>query len=638
VSQVQISFPDGQTIKVDKGAPFKEILAHLNGRIEREAIAVKFNGDYFDLSHPVDQDGDLVFLTASDPEGLDIYWHSSAHIMAHAIKTLFPEAKFAFGPPVEHGFYYDVDLSRPLTPDDLELIEKKMKEIVAQDRPFVRENLSKQEAIDLFRRLNETYKVEQIERLGEPPSIYKEGNFVDLCRGPHLPSTGRLKHFKLTSVAGAYWLADERNPMLQRVYGISFPKKSQLDDYLRTLEEAKKRDHRRLGRELDLFSINDEIGPGLVLWHPKGSFIRHKIEQFWRERHLENGYDFVNSPHIARIGLWNTSGHLDFFSENMYSPMNVDEMEYIVKPMNCPFHLQIFKSMTRSYRDLPIRWAELGTVYRYERSGVLHGLMRVRGFTQDDAHIFCTPDQLEDEIDRLISFCLNMLDAFGFEGYDIFLSTRPEEYVGSVENWDRATEALKKGLEKADIDYQIDPGEGVFYGPKIDIKIRDVLGRSWQCSTLQVDFNEPERFNLSYIGTDGAKHRPIMIHRALLGSLERFFGVLIEHYAGAFPLWLAPVQVRVLPITDAQHRYAADVHQALQQAGIRSHIDDRSEKVGYKIRESETEKIPYMLVLGAREAEAGVVSVRKRREGDLGQKSLDEFIVAVKEETASREL
>ncbi|MBN1466530.1 threonine--tRNA ligase [candidate division KSB1 bacterium] len=625
VSDIQITFPDGSVKNYPAGVAGQDILNDINGRIKKEAVAVKVDDKLFDLSRALPS-GKIEFLTFDSRDGKDVFWHSSAHIMAHAVKELFPDAKFAFGPPVEEGFYYDIDAGQSISMDDLERIEKKMQEIADADRPFQRAELSAAEAIALFKERKEDYKVEQIERLGEPPAIYREGDFIDLCRGPHLPSTGYVKYFKLLSIAGAYWLGDERNPMLQRLYGISFPKKSQLDEYVTRLEEAKKRDHRRLGKELDLFSIQDETGPGLVLWHPKGAFIRHKIEEFWRQRHLKAGYEFVNSPHIARKDLWKTSGHLEFFTENMYSSMQVDEQEYLVKPMNCPFHLLIYKSRTRSYRDLPYRWAELGTVYRYERSGVLHGLMRVRGFTQDDAHIFCRPDQLDDEVVKLIDFSTGMLKAFGFDDMDVYLSTRPAKYVGSLPNWDRATEALKNGLEKTGIPYEVDPGEGVFYGPKVDIKIRDSIGRSWQCSTIQVDFNEPERFDISYIGADGEKHQPIMIHRALLGSLERFFGVMIEHYAGAFPLWLAPVQVQVIPITDAQHDYAKAVHAQLLEADVRAELDDRNEKVGYKIREAETGKIPFMLIVGQKEAEQKTVSVRKRQQGDLGSSGLTDFI------------
>ncbi len=636
MADITVTFPDGKTKQYPAGVRVRDILSEINGRISREAIAAKYDERWSDLSAPLNNDGKLVFITADSPEGMDIFWHSSAHVMAHAIKLLFPQAKFAFGPPVEDGFYYDVDIARPLTPEDLQAIEKKMAEIVKADLPFVREDLDKAEALKLFKSLGETYKLEQIERLNEPPSIYREGDFVDLCRGPHLPSTGAVKHFKLLSVAGAYWLGDEKNPMLQRVYGVAFSKKAQLDEYLLRLEEAKKRDHRRLGKELDLYSINEEIGAGLILWHPKGAFIRYKIEEFWKQEHLKAGYEFVNTPHIARANLWRTSGHLDFFHENMFSPMVVDEVEYLIKPMNCPFHLQIYKNSMRSYRDLPLRWAELGTVYRYERSGVLHGLLRVRGFTQDDAHLICRPDQLDEEISRVLAFCLYMLRSFGFESYDVYLSTRPANAVGAVENWQIATEALKNALERAQVEYQVDPGEGVFYGPKIDIKIRDRLGRTWQCSTIQVDFNEPERFDITYIGQDGNRHRPIMLHRALLGSLERFFGVLIEHYAGAFPLWLAPVQAIVLPITEKQAEYGRMVFETLQQQGVRVQLDDRSEKVGYKIREAETQKIPYMLVLGQKEVDTNTVSLRKHKEGDCGVHSVQSVVDEIKEKERTK--
>lgn len=637
MADIAITFPDGKVKQYPDGATAQTILQEIGGRIAREAIAVKFNDQLLDLSAPLTQDGSVIFLTADSPEGMHVFWHSAAHVMAHAVKAVFPQAKFAFGPPVDDGFYYDVDIARPVTPEDMEAIEKKMAEIVKADQPFVRQDLSKEEAVKLFTGRNETFKVEQVQRLDEPPSVYSEGEFIDLCRGPHVPSAGYIKYYKLLSVAGAYWLGDEKNPMLQRIYGVAFPKKSQLEEYLFRLEEAKKRDHRRLGKELDLFSINDEIGAGLILWHPKGAFIRYKIEEFWKQEHLKAGYEFVNTPHIARANLWATSGHLDFFKENMFSAMEVDEMQYLIKPMNCPFHLQIYKNSMRSYRDLPLRWAELGTVYRYERSGVLHGLLRVRGFTQDDAHLICRPDQLDDEILRTLQFCLYMLGSFGFKDYDVYLSTRPANAVGTVESWHIATEALKKALERAQVNYKIDPGEGVFYGPKIDIKIKDMLGRTWQCSTLQVDFNEPERFNITYIGQDGNRHRPIMLHRALLGSLERFFGVLIEHYAGAFPLWLAPVQAIVIPITEKQNDYARTVYETLQQNGIRVQFDERSEKVGYKIRDAETQKIPYMLILGQKELDANTVSLRKHKEGDCGSLALQAVMEEIKEKERLRQ-
>ncbi len=637
MNKIRITFPDGKSEEFDAGVKAMDILQQMPGRLRKESIAAKFNDQHIDLNKPLNEDGSLEFITITSAEGMDIFWHSSAHVMAHAIKNLYPEAKFAFGPPVENGFYYDVDLDRSLNPEDLQKIEEEMQSIVNADHPFERKTLSQKEAVELFREKGESFKVEQIERLGEPPSVYKEGDFYDLCRGPHVPSTKYIRYFKLLNIAGAYWLGDEKNPQLQRVYGVAFPKKSLLEDYLEKLEQAKQRDHRKLGKELDLFSINDQIGPGLVLWHPKGAFIRHQIESYWKERHLEGGYDFVHSPHIAKADLWHASGHLDFFGENMFSPMDVDEVQYIVKPMNCPFHLQIYKNETKSYRDLPIRWAELGTVYRYERSGVLHGLLRVRGFTQDDAHIFCRPDQLNAEVVRVIEFSVSILEAFGFSDYDVFVSTRPENYVGTLENWQIATKALKEGLEECGIEYAIDPGEGVFYGPKIDIKIRDSIGRSWQCSTIQVDFNEPERFDLNFIGQDGEKHRPIMIHRALLGSLERFFGVLIEHYAGAFPLWLAPVQVTVLPITETQHDYALQIHEKLLAQGIRSQLDDRSEKVGYKIRQASTLKIPYMFIVGPKEVEEKTLSVRRHKEGDLGTFQYADIVEKIKKQVSSKQ-
>ncbi len=613
-----------------------DILRELSGLEGKDIVAARLNGKLIDLTRELREEGDLEFVGVNEPDGLHVYWHSTAHVMAHAVKDLFPEAKFGIGPPIEQGFYYDIDVPRPFTPEDLERIEARMREIIEADHPFVREDLTREEALRIFRERGETYKVELLEGLEEPPSIYRENGFVDLCTGPHLPSTGYIRHFKLLSSSGAYWRGDETRPMLQRIYGISFPKKAQLDEYLHRLEEAKRRDHRKLGRELDLYSIDDEVGPGLVLWHPKGAIVRHIIETYWKEEHLKGGYDFVYTPHIAKLQLWERSGHLDFFRENMFPPSEVEEVPYQIKPMNCPFHLRIYKSKTRSYRDLPIRWAELGTVYRYERSGVLHGLLRVRGFTQDDAHIFCRPDQLEEEILRVLNFTIDMLNTFGFRTYEIYLSTRPEKYVGTLESWELATQALKRALEKRGLDYETDPGEGVFYGPKIDIKIKDVLDRPWQCSTIQVDFNEPERFDITYMGQDGQQHRPIMIHRALLGSLERFLGVLIEHYAGAFPVWLAPVQVAVIPITDAQLEGARDIARQCEENGLRVFLDDRPERISYKIRDAETQKIPYMLVIGKRELAEGTVSVRQRRHGDLGAMKLEAFLERIVREVETR--
>jgi threonyl-tRNA synthetase len=634
--RIRIKVSDGEEKEYDLGVRPLDVLREQGGARDKRVVAARFRGALVDLTRPLEEDGELEFVTVDDPDGLHVYWHSTAHIMAHAVKDLFPEAKFGIGPPIDQGFYYDIDVPRPFTPADLEAIERRMQEIIAADHPFVREVVSHDEAVRIFRERGEVYKLELLEGLEGEPSIYREDGFIDLCTGPHVPSTGYIRHFKLLSTSGAYWRGDENRPMLQRIYGISFADKERLEDYLHRLEEAKRRDHRRLGRDLDLYSIDEEVGPGLVLWHPKGAIIRHIIESFWKEQHLKGGYEFVYTPHIARLELWERSGHLDFFRENMFPPSEVEEVPYQIKPMNCPFHLRIYKSKTRSYRELPIRWAELGTVYRYERSGVLHGLLRVRGFTQDDAHIFCRLDQLEDEILRVLNFTIDMLSTFGFSNYEVYLSTRPEKFVGSVENWERATAALRSALEKKGLQYSIDPGEGVFYGPKIDIKIKDVLDRPWQCSTIQVDFNEPERFDITYMGQDGQLHRPIMIHRALLGSLERFLGVLIEHYAGAFPVWLAPVQVVVIPITDAQLEGARKVASICQEHGLRVSVDDRPERINYKIRDAEVQKIPYMLIIGKKEVEQGLVSVRQRKVGDLGPMPLDEFLARIRREIEER--
>ncbi len=575
-------------------------------------------------------DGTEKEITLDSPEGKEIYRHSASHIMAQAVKDLFPGAKATIGPAIEDGFYYDFDYERGFTPDDLAKIEKRMVEIVKANKPFVRKEMSKSAAIKFFQEMGEPYKVEIINGLEtDPVSLYDQDGFIDLCRGPHVPSTGYIKAFRLLSSAGAYWRGDEHNRMLQRIYGTAWADKSQLKAYLDRLEEIKRRDHRKLGKELELFSYEEETGPGLILWHPKGAVVRRVIEDFWKAEHVKSGYELVYTPHMAKLDLWKKSGHWDFYRESMYSPMEVEGQEYEIKPMNCPFHIAIYKSKMRSYRELPIRWAELGTVYRFERSGTLHGLMRVRGFTQDDAHIFCTPDQLQDEIFRVLDFTLFVLKTFGFSDYDIYLSTQPEKSVGAQENWDRATEALKSALEKKGLNYSIDPGEGVFYGPKIDIKIKDVLGRSWQCTTVQVDFNLPERFGVEYIGEDGNAHQPIMVHRALMGSLERFFGVLIEHYAGAFPVWLSPVQAVVCTITDRQEAYAKQAADELKAAGVRAEADIRNEKIGFKIREATLRKIPYILVAGDKEQEKGTVAVRLRDGKDLGPMTKADFMERV---------
>ena len=554
--------------------------------------------------------------------------------MAQAVKEVFPTAQLTIGPALDEGFYYDFAFERPFTPDDLEKIEARAKEIMKRGLAVTRTELSKPDAIKFFQDRGEAYKVELIQSFDDqsPISLYRQGEFVDLCRGPHLPTTGHVGAFKLLSTGGAYWRGDERNPMLQRVYGTSFPTQKELDAHLAKLEEIKRRDHRKLGKELDLISIQDEIGPGLVLWHPKGSLIRLLIENFWREQHIKDGYELVYSPHIARLDLWKTSGHVDYYRENMFATMQLEGSDYQLKPMNCPFHIMIYKSHLRSYRDLPIRYGELGTVYRYERTGVLHGLLRVRGFTQDDAHLFCRPDQIEAEVSRVLDFTFFILGTFGFTEFEVYLSTRPEKSVGSDENWTLATNALEAALKGRGVAFQVDPGEGVFYGPKIDIKIKDVLGRSWQCSTIQVDFNNPDRFKLAYTGEDGKYHQPIMIHRALMGSIERFFGILIEHYAGAFPLWLAPVQAVVLTITDKQHEFAAKIVSELQSHGYRIEADIRNEKIGFKIREAEKNKIPYMLVVGDKEVQSGMVAVRGRSGANHGSLTIEGLLALLRAE------
>ncbi len=573
------------------------------------------------------------FEAMSRDERLERLRHSAAHIMAEAVLEMFPDAKIGIGPPIDTGFYYDFGLPRALTPDDLPVIEEKMRRRVKSDVPFVREEVSKDEARKLFG--EQPYKLELIDEIAdETMSLYKHDKFVDLCQGPHVERTGQVQAFKLMNVAGAYWRGHERNPMLQRIYGALFETEEELQGHLEQIEEAFRRDHRRLGRELDLYSIHEEYGPGLVYWHPKGGRVRTIIEDFWRQEHYKHGYELVYSPHIGRSSLWETSGHLDFYAESMYSPMDVDGQDYYIKPMNCPFHIQMYKSGLRSYRDLPMRLAELGTVYRYERSGVLHGLMRVRGFTQDDAHIFCRPDQVKEEIERAVDFMQLFFRAFGFREFHLFLSTRSPEgkYAGSLEDWEMATNILREAIQDRGLPYDVDEGGAVFYGPKIDAKLLDSLGREWQCTTIQFDFNLPERFDISYVGEDGREHRPYMVHRALLGSMERFFGVLIEHYGGAFPLWLAPVQAVVIPIADRHIEYANTVADALRQAELRVEVDARAERMQAKIRDAQLQKVPYMLVTGDREAEAGAAAVRLRSGEDLGAMKLDELVARMQAE------
>jgi threonyl-tRNA synthetase len=572
-------------------------------------------------------------------EELEALRHSTAHVMAGAVKELFPSVKVTIGPAVDdgvNGFYYDFDFERGFTEEDLEKISKRMQEIIDANLPFEREEVNREKARELFEAMGETYKLELLDAIpeGETVSLYKHDNFVDLCRGPHVESTGRIKAFKLMSVAGAYWRGDSHNRMLARIYGNAFFSKKDLRTHLDRVEQAKKRDHRLLGKQLDLFSFSQSVGGGLALWHPKGARIRSIIEEFWRRSHFDYGYDLVYSPHIGKAELWQTSGHLDFYNENMYSPMDIEGNPFYVKPMNCPFHIEIYRSQLRSYRDLPIRYAELGTVYRFEPSGVLHGLLRVRGFTQDDAHIFCTEKQLDSEIRRCLDLTFYLLRSFGFEDYEIFLSTRPEKFVGLEADWDMATASLKQALQNEGLPFEIDPGEGVFYGPKIDIKIRDSLNRTWQCTTVQVDFNLPERFGVEYVDSDNQRIQPFMVHRALLGSMERFFGVLLEHHAGALPMWLAPVQAVVLPVTPDQNDYARKVKTALSEADLRVDADERNEKLGYKIREAQLAKVPYMLVVGKREVEQGGVAPRTRTGKDLGFTPMDKTIELLVEEAA----
>lgn len=627
--KIKVTFPDNSVKEFDRGISALQIAEAISPRLAQNALAVEIDGVVRDLSHKVEKNCSIKFLTFDDDKGKEVYWHSTSHLMAHAVQEIYPEAKFGVGPAIENGFYYDIDINTQLADSDLQAIEKKMEELANLDSPFVREDLTKNSAIEFFKQKGDNYKLEILSEIDENSqgiSIYKEGSFTDLCRGPHLPSAGKIKYFKLLNVSGSYWRGDEKNKRMQRIYGISFPKKKMLDDYLVFLEEAKKRDHRKLGKQLDLYSVHEEAGAGLIYWHPKGARIRHEIENFWKEAHLKNGYEILYSPHMGKSWLWETSGHLGFYKESMYNEMKVDEQDYFIKPMNCPFHIMIYKSHLRSYRDLPLRWAELGTVYRYEKSGVLHGLLRVRGFTQDDAHIFCTHEQIEDEIIEVIRFARMMWKSFGFEKLKYYLATKPEKAVGEEQLWNKAIASLKTAMEKENLTYDLDEGGGAFYGPKIDIKIKDALGREWQMSTVQFDFNLPERFDMNYIGEDGKEHRPFMVHRALLGSIERFFGLLIEHYGGDFPLWLAPIQTAVVPVSQNFLEYAKKVNDSLKAKNIRSVLDERNEKIGYKIRDWETQKVPYMIILGEKEQSSNNISIRKHKVGDQGISSLDDFI------------
>ncbi len=639
---MKIKLPDGTESTLDDGASALDLAQSIGPRLALAALAARVNGELVDVTKPL-SDGDQVeIVTFSDPVGREVYRHTTSHVMAMAVKLLFLDAKPTIGPALEDSFYYDFDVPEPFAPEDLDRIEAEMESIIKEDHPISRRDLSLSEAIEVFGERDNPYKVELIEDLsaGEDPpekvSLYSQGEFEDLCRGPHLPSTGRIKSIKLLSSSGSYWRGDENRQRLQRVYGTSFPSKKELKDHLELLEEAKRRDHRSLGKRLDLYSIHSEVGAGLVHWHPKGAILRRVIESFWLDEHLARGYEQVYTPHIASEEIYKISGHLEKY-DAMYASMEVDNSPYRVKPMNCPNHIMIYNTQVRSWRDLPIRYCELGTVYRYERSGVLHGMLRVRGFTQDDAHIFCRPDQLKDELVDTLGLVKVMMDTFGL-GIEVFLSTRPEQSIGSDEVWEQSTDALKQALARAGVDYVLDPGEGVFYGPKIDIKLLDALGRPWQGPTIQVDFNLAPRFGVNFVDSDNTSHEVVMVHRAVLGSVERFVGVLIEHFAGAFPLWLSPVQVAILPITDDQHDYASQFADRLRSRGIRVHLDARSEKIGAKIREAELQRTPYMLVLGRNEQEDGSASVRVRDKGDAGAMSLDTFVQHVEEEITAREL
>lgn len=638
---LRLELGSGEVSEVEAGTDVYSYLNSLGDEAKKDAIGIKLGSRLLDMQTPITESGpvEIVRLKEDTPATRLFYRHSMSHVLAQAVKRLYPSAKLAIGPAIAEGFYYDFEVETPFTPEDLEKISKEMKKVIKEKHRFERMQLPIDEARSLIEELGEPYKLELLEDIsdrGEDISFYKDGEFCDLCAGPHIRFTNQIKHFKLLEVAGAYWKGNEANKMLQRIYGTAFLSKEDLEQHLWQLEEAKKRDHRRLGKELDLFSSRpDTVGGGLILWHPKGGLVRHLIEEHCKEKHLKGGYDFVYTPHVGKAELWKTSGHLDFYKDGMYAPLDIEGQEYYLKPMNCPFHTEIYSSSKRSYRDLPLRFAEWGTVYRFERSGTLHGLTRVRGFTQDDAHLFCRGDQMPEEIDKVLSFSLDMLRDFGFEDFKLFLSTRPEKHVGAEENWDASEQALREALERSGIEFQVNEGDGAFYGPKIDIYVSDALGRGWQLSTIQFDFNLPERFNLTYVGEDGKEHRPYMIHRALLGSMERFFGVLTEHFGGAFPTWLAPVQVSVLPISERHEDYTNSVLEKLKAAGIRAETDTSSNTLNYRIRAAQKMKIPLMLIAGDREREENTVSLRLRSGDDAGAKSVQEIISVV--QTAVRE-
>jgi threonyl-tRNA synthetase len=642
---IHVKLPDGSDKEVPKGTTALDIAKSISPRLADAALAAKTNGDLIDLTRPLEKDTDLRLLTDKDPEALEVYRHSSAHLLAAAVLELFPETKLGHGPATESGFFYDFYRPTPFTPEDLEKIEKKMQELVQQNIPYAREFRPREDGLAEFKKDGDFMKCHFIEQFTKPDekiSIYRTGKFTDFCRGPHIPSTGKIKAFKLLSIAGAYWLGDEKNPQLQRIYGTSFFSKKDLDGYLNQIEEAKKRDHRVLGQQLDLFSIQELAGPGLIFWHPKGGIIRKEMEDWMREQYIKRGYSLVYTPHVARRQLFYTSGHEGYYSQNMFDAMELDDAEYRLKPMNCPGHILIYKDSLKSYRDLPVRLGELGTVYRYERSGVMHGLLRVRGFTQDDSHIFCTPEQVEDEIGNCLDFALDVLKDFGFEKFQTELSIwNPDDrknFVGSEEQWVNAIQSLENVLKRKHVEYKTIPGEAAFYGPKIDIKLVDAIGRLWQLSTVQVDFNLPQRFGLEYVAEDGSRKQPVMVHRALFGSVERFFGVLLEHYAGAFPVWLSPVQAVMIPIAERHAEYANKVAGQLKAIGVRVEVDARNEKMNAKIREHALQKVPFLLVVGDKEAEAGKVNVRTRGKEKTEDMQAAEFVEKIgkliKEKTA----
>ncbi len=635
MAKIKVTLPDDSKMEFEKGITAGEVAYKIGRRLGKDAVAARINGELVDLDQQINEDVNLAIITMDSEEGLEIYRHTASHIMAHAVERLYDDVQLAIGPAIDDGFYYDIDMEESLSSEDLEKIEEEMEQIVSEDLPLERKELPRQEAINLMKEENEKYKVELIEDADDDKfSFYQEGEFIDLCRGPHLPSTGRLKAFKLLTVAGAYWRGDENNKMLQRIYGTAFPEKEQLKEYLHKQEEAKKRDHRKLGRELDLFSLHDEA-KGFPFFHPRGMVLRNQLTDFWREEHRKAGYQEIKTPVILNQSLWKRSGHWDHYKEDMYFT-NIDEEEHAIKPMNCPGGILIYKNDMHSYRDFPIRHAELGLVHRHELSGTLHGLMRVRNFTQDDAHIYCLPSQIEKELTGVIKLVNIIYSAFGFE-YDVELSTKPDKAMGSDELWDRATEALQQAIEKNNLDYEINEGDGAFYGPKIDFHLRDCLDRTWQCGTIQLDFQMPERFDLTYIGEDNEEHQPVMIHRAIFGSLERFMGILIEHYAGAFPTWLSPVQAIILPVSDSQLPYAKKVQGILGKEKVRVEIDDSNEKLGYKIRQAQLQQIPYMLIVGDSEVQDQTVSVRDRRQGDQGQCALTDFADKITAEIKNKE-